>query len=198
MKNTFILLTILFFSNCKAQTVVPLDGSGIPEAGYYYKDINNFLNTFEGTYLYTNGNTSFKIVLQKKVMSNVNDIYYEDILIGGYQYIEDGVEKVNTLSKLSIPHVNGKFYPIDGNIIMTGKSRCPSCASDEKWVRLVIVDPIGDSVNELFVRKTIIGGQEAIRVFIYFSAFEYAVEEGAPPRIPNSYPVSTEFVFLKQ
>ena len=47
MKNTFILLTILFFSNCKAQTVVPLDGSGPAESGYYYKDINNFLNTLK-------------------------------------------------------------------------------------------------------------------------------------------------------
>ena len=131
-------------------------------------------------------------------MSNVNDIFYEDILIGGYQYIEDGVEKVNTLSKLSIPHVNGWFYPINGNTIMTGKMRCPSCASDEKWLAVMIVDPIGDSVNELLIRKTLIGGQEAIRVFIYFSPFHYAVEEGAPPRIPNSYPVSTEFVFLKQ
>ncbi|MFN4313275.1 MAG: DUF6705 family protein [Chitinophagaceae bacterium] len=46
-----------------------------------------------------NTNTSFKIVLVKKVQQ-YNGECYEDLIIGEYQYIVNGVEKVNTLSKL--------------------------------------------------------------------------------------------------
>ena len=197
MKNIYIIFTILSIVNSKAQTIIGLENQVTTEAGHYYKDINNFLNTFEGTYLYTNGTTSFKIVLQKKIMSNVNDIYTEDILIGGYQYIKDGIEKVNTLSMLSIPHVNGWFYSIHGNNIMTGKMRCPSCETDEKWIATAIVDPIGHHVNELLIRKTVISGQPAIKVFLYNSAFERALEEGEPLPLPITHPINTELILLK-
>ena len=64
-----IVLLILIADNCHAQTsVVDLlndDGSAITNT--YYKDVNNLLITFEGTYLYTSGNTSFKIRLVKVV-----------------------------------------------------------------------------------------------------------------------------------
>ena len=33
---------------------------------YYKKDLNNLLDSFQGTYIYTNGNISFKIILEKK------------------------------------------------------------------------------------------------------------------------------------
>ena len=51
------------------------EGISLPE------DINNYLDAFEGTYLYTNGNTSFRMVLVKKVQQ-YNGRYYEDLIIG--------------------------------------------------------------------------------------------------------------------
>ena len=58
IKNLNILVVLLLSINCKAQSPV-LDisdsGTGLPN-GYYLRDNNNLLNTFEGTYQYTNSN----------------------------------------------------------------------------------------------------------------------------------------------
>jgi hypothetical protein len=58
----------------------------------YYKDVNNILNDFEGTWLYQSGNTSLKLTLVKSIQF-FNGDFYEDTIIGGYQYIENGIEK---------------------------------------------------------------------------------------------------------
>ena len=90
-----ILITTISFFNCKAQSpILSIDELGRNNLNNaYYKDLNNELNPFEGTWLYANGNTSLKIVLVKKPMY-FNGKYYEDLIIGEYQYIENGVEKI--------------------------------------------------------------------------------------------------------
>ena len=83
IKNLNILVVLLLSINCKAQSPV-LDisdsGTGLPN-GYYLRDNNNLLNTFEGTYQYTNSNTILKIVLVKKIQQ-YNQEFYEDLIIG--------------------------------------------------------------------------------------------------------------------
>ena len=200
MKRILLITICLLYISCKAQTIMqeePLENRTTRDTGVYYKDFGNLLNQFEGTYLYTNGTTSFKIVLQKKVMSNVNNIYYEDILIGGYRYIENGIEKINTLDALNQTYSNGWSYSINGNNIMEGKMRCPSCDNNEKWIAARIKDNVGHHVNELFIRKTTVGSQDAIKIFIYH-AFEGTAEEGAPAPAPISHPINQEFTLIKQ
>ena len=106
MKNLFIKTALIIsFISCKAQTPVfditdysNRSTSEVPNR--YIKDISNLLDPFVGTYIYNDGTKILKIVLQKKTMS-LRYNYYEDLIIGEYQYIEDGVEKSNTLYKLS-------------------------------------------------------------------------------------------------
>lgn len=67
-----IVIFIILFNtvNITAQSVVfdiRESGFGKP-TGYYRKDMNNLLNQFEGTYVYTNGNKTFTITLVKKIM----------------------------------------------------------------------------------------------------------------------------------
>ena len=54
--------------SCKAQSpiinIVDQDGSLVQNA--YYKDIDNLLNPFEGTYIYNSDGKYLKLVLQKK------------------------------------------------------------------------------------------------------------------------------------
>ena len=102
MKNTIIILLILSAICCKAQSPIIniTDDNGNQIAGSYYKDLDNLLNVYEGTYLYTNGTTTLKIVLQKKTMS-FDGHHYEDLIIGEYQYIKNGVEIINTLPRLN-------------------------------------------------------------------------------------------------
>ena len=66
-----ILLLSVFSLGCKAQTpvydITDLQHRIQDIPGVYYKDLNNLLDPFEGTYIYTNGTTTFKIVLLEPV-----------------------------------------------------------------------------------------------------------------------------------
>lgn len=206
--KTIKLLTffILFLTNkiySQYTSIESLEDCSICyQTGVYYKDLNNFLNTLEGTYLYNSNGTYFKIVLQKKEVSNVNDIYYEDILIGSYQYSK-GFQSVNYLSELAIFHQNGWKYPIDGNKIYTGNdSQCVNCQVNEKWVSMSINDPITDSLSEFTLRKTVISGQEAIIVKIGLKIKNNAYHSDTPTQNtieePTNYPLGEELILYKQ
>lgn len=156
MKNLFQALSIFFLTiGCKAQSPVinieDDDGNSLQNA--YYKDTNNLLNPFEGTYLYTNGTTSLTIILQKKTM--VYDGYkYEDLLIGEYQYIENGVEKINTLNNLNTITTNQWEHNINGNSILSqGLPGCQDCISNEKRLRLSLFDLVADCSADIIIRK---------------------------------------------
>lgn len=201
MKNLTLIIIISFlYISCKAQTImqeVPLDGRTTLTTGYYYKDFNNTLNQFEGTYLYTNGNTSFEVILQKKTQSVVNNRYSEDILIGGYKYVENGTTKVDVLNDLNNTYSNGWFYNINGNFILTGNTLgCTDCDLNEKWIKASIEDPVSGSVDTLFIRKVTENGQEAIKIWIYHQM--EARDANAPAPLPLSYPTGVNFILIKQ
>ena len=71
MKKIIVTIVIgLIFYNCKAQSpILNMEVNTKYDApnNSYYKDINNVLNNFEGTWLYTNGNTSLKNKISKKL-----------------------------------------------------------------------------------------------------------------------------------
>jgi hypothetical protein len=140
MKKIIVTIVIgLIFYNCKAQSpILTLDRLGWENTkNAYYKDINNQLDNFEGIWLYTNGNTSFKIKLVKSI-KYFNGKYYEDLLVGGYQYIKGGVEKINTLSDANNPSI-GRNASIKGNSIHSNCKYLPinHCIEGEKKFRLV-------------------------------------------------------------
>jgi len=181
MKHT-ILITILAFSflTCKAQSpIISIDSLGIHNIeNAYYKDLNNDLNPFEGTWLYTNGNTSLKIILEKKIMFNNGD-YYEDLMVGGYQYIENGVEKINTLSDVNHPSL-GYHASIKGNTILDSCYYLPTddCVESEKRLSLSIEDTFtNDHYGSLILHKRTINGQEALNVRIEFRYYKATVTE---------------------
>ena len=81
-----VTITIIAFSlfNCKAQSpilAIETDSRiGISDNSYY-KDINNVLNGFEGTWLYTNGSDTLKIVLIKSTMVLKKSIHFQMLTI---------------------------------------------------------------------------------------------------------------------
>ncbi|MDI9256479.1 DUF6705 family protein [Flavobacterium sedimenticola] len=199
MKTTIKLLFVLLLtSSCKAQTIDISQQNGENATGVYYKDIQNLLNTFEGTYLYSEGTASLKIIFRKQVMSSpANNRFREDLLVGEYQYIENGIEKSNTLSNLNIFHSNGWKYSIDGNtVLVQGDPGCQDCLPNEKALRLGIVEESTNNSGFLIVRKTNVAGQEAIEVRIIWDALKtVGANNPAPiePTIPGEL-----FVLLKQ
>lgn len=182
----------------KSQSVViDISKSGIGQPnGYYRKDMNNILNQFEGTYLYGNGNTSLKIVLVKKI-KQFNSSYYEDLIIGEYQYIVNGVEKMNTLSNLDVIY-NHQYikHAIAGNSPISNNNRawkCLQCNPNEKRLRARIIDRSTNRYASIYMRKTIVNGQEVLQVKIGQVMIDF--ENMNPPEF--SLPKG-EFTMIKQ
>jgi hypothetical protein len=172
MKNILKTLVIMFATvSCNAQTLIKdiedYDGEGV--VGAYYKDTLNQLNLFEGTYLYTNGNETFKLVLQKKLMSNQNNFYFEDLIVGAFQHIINGVEVRNTLNNLNINYPNQRSQSIDGNMLLKGTELgCSDCSPTEKRLRLGFVEGVSNLGGFAQVRRITINGQPGINFSFYW------------------------------
>lgn len=190
---------MITFLSCKAQNpILDISDIGLDNIdGAYYKDTYNLLNPFVGTFVYTNGSTSFKIVLQKKTMSSLNGVYYEDLIIGEYQYIENGVEILNTLNNFNGNYTNGTDYNIDGNFIITGKNLgCDECADYEKRLRIGLSDRPIQRTAELDIRRINQNGQDVIKVELWWTG-RRTRNENDPPRPAPRIPAGT-YILIKQ
>jgi len=173
MKRIIQVMLIVFWVSCKAQT--PLlslyDDQYGKVAGAYYRDAFNDLNNFEGTWQLVNGTTTLKIVLQKKIQyyNDFSDLY-TDMLIGEYQYIYNGVEKVNTLNLITTPPEDLYGHTIEGNIIIGNNNVpiCPECNVNEKRVSLSFSEPTRTAVDglsgEIIIRRVDADNVQKIKV----------------------------------
>lgn len=191
------MLLLLLTLSCKAQTIVNLkdyDGNAIQD--YYYKDINNLLNPFEGTYIYTNGTTSLKIVLLKKTM-RYNGYNFEDDLVGEYQYIKNGVEISNTLADITINHDD---LPNDhlisaGCISQYGEVPfCQGCTPGEIRVFGTFSDVHGN-FGQLIIRKLIVNNQPAIEINV---SWETRYRKPNDPVRPGRIFSGGDYILIKQ
>lgn len=200
MKQLIFIIILLtgYFSKAQNPVVDILDDDGSATTDTYYKDVNNLLNQFEGTYIYTNGSTTFKIVLIKKVQQ-YNGRYYEDLIIGEYQYIENGIEKVNTLNELNIVHNNQRIHNINGNTLINNDDRawtCPSCNPGEKRLRTTIRDASTNRFAKLLMRRTTEGGQQVMKINIKHVSRTFQ-SEGEPMPSDFTLPLG-EYTLIRQ
>jgi hypothetical protein len=193
----FILhLAILAKSQSPIVNINGKDGSRI--TGAYYKDVDGLLSAYEGTYIYTNGNSILKMVLVKKVQQ-YNGRYYEDLIIGEYQYISNGVERVNTLSELNTVYNDQRSHNIDGNSLISNINRmwrCPLCVPGEKRLSASIRDAATNRYAEIFMRRITQNGQQVMKIKVSnVMGMPYHVNQGPPPEF--SLPLG-EFDMIKQ
>ncbi|HLA55973.1 MAG TPA: DUF6705 family protein [Flavobacterium sp.] len=148
MKNIFS--TVLLFAvlmGCKAQTPVLDLNSSYDEftTNAYYKDLSNYQNQFVGTWLFTNGNTNFTIVLEKKMvyLKETKPKYYADMIVGEYKYVDNGNVLVNTLFTISGAHSSVFKYNLYGNTTIPNGMQppCTDCATGEKRLVLTFHEP---------------------------------------------------------
>jgi len=184
--------------SCKAQSpIYPLSDNTIEIINNaYYKDIDGDLDHFVGTWLYQSGNTSFKITLQK-ALQYFNGEYYEDLLTGEYQYIEGGVELVNTFSNNP---VDVFYHNITApRIIYKGQyPSCPTCSLLERRVFLSFDDP---DPNLSYISSAIVlryindgSGIEKMEVQLVSNGTKILPYDGAPnqPTVPYG-----EYILIK-
>ena len=186
--------------NCKAQNSIIniLDDDGTRLTNTYYKDVNNLLNNFEGTYIYTNGNTTLKFILEKKIQQ-YNGRFYEDLIIGEYMYIENGIVKINSLSELSTVYNNQRVHNIDGNFLVYNNERawkCPQCFTGENRLSTAIRDPSTNRFAKMIIRRIMVGSQQAIHIKIcQVTSVTYI--QGTTPPANFSIPIG-EYTLIKQ
>ncbi|WP_317048573.1 DUF6705 family protein, partial [Chryseobacterium sp. HMWF035] len=132
MKNTILLILLFGIISCKAQ-IIPMknDYTEIPDNAYF-KDTDNFLDNFLGTWKYQNGNEELTIILKKKLKYDYEG-FYEDILYGEYKYVNtSGQILINTLDKIDVP-MDESFHMISGATFLTSLQlpKCNNCGPGE-------------------------------------------------------------------
>lgn len=199
-----IVLISVFVSSLymysQSSPIVPLEEwNGIEVQGTYYKDTNNVYNQFEGEWLWQSGNNSLRIILQKKeqVSQQIFGVsYYEDMLVGEYQYIKNGIEKINTLA-----NINSQYNSISNSIILTTPffMGCDDCLPNERRVYVSFSDPLADLSGFIVFKKMVVNGQQALRM-----TFRYRgklIQEGQmppPPTIPPGDTPDWDYILIKQ
>ena len=201
MKNILNLAILFLIVGCSAQTpIINIKddyGSSISDA--YYKDINNLLNSYQGTWLYNNTatNSSLKIILVKKTME-YNGKYYEDLIIGEYEYKVNGVVIISTLADLNTAYQHQRRHKLWGNTMLKRSSRpiCNDCGLDERRLSLTFSDPTTVTYGTMLVRKILQGGQNAVKIFIR-STGPGTYAPGTLPPTPFKVPAG-EYILIKQ
>lgn len=156
---------LLFTTACKSQTVNMEDYVGVTIPGRYYKDINNLLLPFEGTFVYSNGNKNLKVVLKKMSHSSMGDVYFEDLLVGEFEYKVNNTVVASTLHKLDSIYINGVKNSIFGNHILRGGSRaCSYCPVTDVFINGQLKDVSDINGAEIFFKKVSSNNQDAIEL----------------------------------
>jgi len=195
MQQLLIIAFLFFVGACRGQNpVLPIlqDAQGIVE-GAYYKDFDNELGKFVGTWKYANGSTSFTITLQKKAMFyEPEDHYYEDIIIGEYKYVSNGVEIVNTLSNLKVNYLNQYKYNLSG-VNITDRTN----SVGNRNIKLQFTDPERDYLNRgIFVDYVDPSGSVPAKIKIQFTGSMSIVPNDSSPmeiRVPE-----VDYILTKQ
>ncbi|HRB72267.1 DUF6705 family protein [Flavobacterium sp. WV_118_3] len=195
MKNIFII-TILLLSITGCSQTFPLYLAHSQEAGKYYKDIDNDLNKFQGTWKYTNGSTSLTIVLRKKTqVVNPFRNFTTDMLIGEYSYIHNGIQQANTIGLMES---NSSTYG-GNNIYGATLGKCDECPTGGKnLVFLSFSDPAASYLNsQMSVKYYVENGIEKIKIGL---KPENYVHTGELPALPSGYvPVPIDkYILIKQ
>lgn len=188
----FILFVITVIS-CKAQSIIVPIGSGDSfekDPNYYLKDVNNEFGKFEGTWKYQNGNNSITFKLKKEEHYQASDDYnYIDLLVGEYQFIENGIEKANTLSDIDNTEISGYDHKISGRVFTHQlQSNCVDNSDiNEIKIELLIENPNDDLVvGTVVLRYVNDNGVEKLEVCIYDNT-TLADDENARIVIPDGY-----------
>ncbi|MGV7105577.1 DUF6705 family protein [Flavobacterium sp. U410] len=200
MKNIFLLLIcVVFVISCKAQTVSLTTPRYEVFQGAYFKDLDNEMDKYIGTWQYTHGTDTLTIVLQKKTHI-YNGKYYEDLLIGEYRFASNGIEIVNTLSLLSNTTIIGREHNISGRFIQPYNMYpiCNDCNSNEKRFMLNFHDPERNYLSLSLVLRYLpqsFGTPEKMTATLFDNDSVMLPDENSPtvPRVPYG-----EYLMVKQ
>ena len=201
MKKILTLIFIISYLNTFSQNINIENISSPRVSGAYYKDINNLLDPYVGTWVYSSPTDTLKIKLRKVIRAPFINNSFEDLIVGEYQYIKNGVEKINTLSNFSTNYPMQRAHKIDGNNILENHNipKCNYCNPNEKRLRLILVEPLSQWGADLNLRLIDVNGQPALEVYKWGTPPPARVE--GDPTTGHANPIieiGANFIMIKQ
>jgi hypothetical protein len=207
MKKIIVLL--LFCAISQAQTpILSLYNDSRNIQGAYYKDTQNEFNRFVGEWKYKNGNDTLIVRIIKKEMQFIDYGHisvYEDFLVGEYRFVQNGIEKINTLPSILSNFVDPYEYNINANIIkrptQNNPDVCPHCGPNDVIIRGSLRDPnieiLGLEPTVFMRSKTENGVEKIFFSLVLFGNVFVNVDEGYPPHTSYRLPSGT-YELIKQ
>jgi hypothetical protein len=178
MKKVIKIILLLLAINSNAQNQIRLientDVGTSIQLGDYIQDANGLLNPYVGTWIYTDGSTSLKIIF-KKAINNNNGYYRQDLIYGEYQYIENGVEKINTLDNIDIVYQAQMNHNIRGEYVINKYNHpyCQDCSENDLRLYGSIRDPLLGTSASITMLPVTVNGQQALKIRMRFSGIKY-------------------------
>ena len=123
MKNLIYIFLMMLAASCKAQTTYPLSSFQPKHLknNNYLKDTQNIYNNYAGTWQWTDGNSTFTIILEKvEYWKTPNGNYYEDLILGGYKYVKNGnlvVDKLTFTKAFPTEATAASFAEMQGGVV---------------------------------------------------------------------------------
>lgn len=199
-KKYFIYLLLIAFISCKAQTHLAAINEGFNNApaGTYFSDIENEMNKFVGTWQYAIANESLTIVLQKKTMVPYK-AFFEDLLVGEYEYILSGTTVVNTLHLLNNTSIPVVEHNIIGRRIVPNNAQpiCTDCNSSDRRFKLYFFDSERDYLRSVRITLQYITNSSPSQIKVTIAAEDGTIlpHENAPTvtRVPYG-----DYIMTKQ
>ena len=201
MKKILTLIFIISYLNTFSQNINIENISSPRVSGAYYKDINNLLDPYVGTWVYSSPTDTLKIKLRKVIRAPFINNSFEDLIVGEYQYIKNGVEKINTLNNFNTNYPMQRNHKIGGNSILENNNipKCNYCNPNEKRLRLILVEPISLWGANLNLRLIVVNGQPALEVYKWGTPPPARVE--GDPTTGHANPIieiGANFIMIKQ
>jgi hypothetical protein len=177
MNTIYKIALILFFINSYSQSpVLNLHTEGIAGVeNAYYKDIENFYNQFEGTWVYTDANKVIKFKFAKKEMFNtqLSKNCFIDYLVGEIHFIENDLEKISSFNNLNTNFSSIYSYSLYsfGKTKMNIPNPCIGCSSSY-GVSMRYNEPQNNDIcltAGFFMHRFIESGVEKIKVQYYLT-----------------------------
>ena len=153
MKKILIILYLFLTQSAIGQTFTETDLFNYPSSisygdnGYYFKDTQNYLNQYRGTWQYNSTGLVIQLRFVKKtfVKNSLNRSYKTDALIGGIRIVQYGQEVLNTLSSVNeTKNAVIDYFIYDGPRIQN-TANCTLCTVPNQRIYMFYDEPNNDN-----------------------------------------------------
>jgi hypothetical protein len=172
MKKLILIIIVLFSQYCFSQTINLKVWNGDIINGAYYKDIDQELNQFEGTYqlITNNGNDELTMVFKKHTEFYMTP-YTEDVLVGEIKYKKDGIVLFDNLNKINLNLPNKYSHDICGNTLVPagGIPPCDDCLPNQYRASLIFFGRQNNKGGGIYLQKIVENGVQKIKVLILYT-----------------------------